>query len=165
MADQGINERGAHGDGGDAAGEGNERLTYNPHELHGIPPEQVEEVWPLVEQWIIDSADRTRGKYSADDIKSGLLSGHAQLWLWHSPTAIGVIVTTISVYPQNRCCIVSTGCGTNADEWWEASLERLEEFARFAGCTDMLIQCRPGWERRFRQAGYDKTHVEMEKRL
>lgn len=166
MADQGFDVGRSVGDCRDAHDdEGNERLTYNPRQLHGIPPHQVGEVWPLVEPWIIDSAERTRGKYSADDIRNGLITGHAQLWLWHSPTAIGVLITEITVYPQNRCCIISTGAGTNADEWWEASLARLEEFARFAGCTDMLIQCRPGWERRFRAAGYDKTHIEMEKRL
>lgn len=142
--------------------EGNKRLTYN---LHGIPPEQIEEVWPLVEPWLIDSAERTRGKYSVDDIKAGFFSGHAQLWLWLTPTAIGVLITEIAVYPQNRCCIITTGAGTNADEWWQAALSRIEEFARYAGCSDIVVQCRPGWEKRIKQAGYDKTHIYMEKRL
>jgi len=165
MGYHGIDERHTVGDSSDVAASGNERVEYNPHQLHGIPPEQVESVWHLVEPWLIDSAKSTRGKYTADDIKNGCLSGHAQLWLWHSPTAIGVLVTTIAVYPQNRCCVVKIGTGVGADEWWAPSLERLEEFARFAGCTDMEIICRPGWERRFKAKGYDRTHVYMEKRL
>lgn len=164
MGGRSLDERCAFHDGSDDF-ERDERLTYNPHELHGIPPEQVAEVWSLVEPWLIDSAERTRGKYSAADIRDGFLSGHAQLWLWHSPTAIGVLVTEISAYPQNRCCVISTGCGTSPDEWWEASLKRIEEFARYAGCSDMLIICRPGWEKRIRTCGYDKTHVYLEKRL
>lgn len=144
---------------------GHERVEYNPRQLYGIPPEQVESVWELVEPWIVDSADRTRGKYSADDIKSGVLSGHAQLWLWDSSTALGILITEIAVYPQNRCCVISTGAGTNPDEWWAKALETIETFARHAGCSDMLVICRPGWEKRIRSAGYDRTHIYMEKRL
>jgi hypothetical protein len=165
MGYHGIDERHAICGGGDIAASRDERVEYNPQQLHGIPPEQVDAVWPLVEPWLIGSAESTRGKYTADDIKSGLLSGHAQLWLWHSPTAIGVLVTTIAVYPQNRCCVVKIGTGENADEWWDSALERLEDFARFAGCTDMEIICRPGWANRFKSKGYDRTHVYMEKRL
>jgi hypothetical protein len=151
-------------DGGDSAGARN-AVGYNPYQLYGIPPEQVDTVWPKIEHLLVNSASRTRGKYAVADIKAGVLAGHAQLWVWDSPTALAVLVTEIAVYPQNRVCIISTGVGDDADEWWDRSLARLEDFARFAGCTDMLIQCRPGWERRIRTAGYSKTHIEMEKRL
>lgn len=162
MGYYGINERRPLSGGGNADPLD---VEYNPRQLYGIPPEQVEAVWPKVEQWLVGSAESTRGKYTADDIKDGLLSGHAQLWLYESPTAIGVLVTTIAVYPQNRCCVIKIGTGENAEEWWDIALSRLEEFGRHAGCSDMEILCRPGWMKRFKSRGYDYTHAIMEKKL
>lgn len=162
MGYYGVNERSPL-DGGSNADPND--VEYNPHQLYGIPPGQVEAVWPKVEPWLVGSAESTRGKYTADDIKDGLLSGHAQLWLYESPTAIGVLVTVIAVYPQNRCCVIKIGTGENAEEWWDIALSRLEEFGRHAGCSDMEILCRPGWMKRFKSRGYDYTHAIMEKKL
>jgi hypothetical protein len=151
-------------DSGGSAG-ARHAVEYNRQQLYGIPPEQVDAIWPKIEHLVVNSASRTRGKYAVADIMAAILAGHAQLWVWDSPTALAVLITEIAVYPQNRVCIISTGVGDNADEWWDRSLARIEDFARFAGCTDMLIQCRPGWVRRLLEAGYSKTHIEMEKRL
>ncbi|HJQ13039.1 MAG TPA: hypothetical protein VJ840_18550 [Gemmatimonadaceae bacterium] len=162
MGYHGVNVRSAVGGSGDAHPDS---VAYNPHQLYGIAPEQVDAVWPKVAKWLDGSAESTRGKYTADDIKDGILSGHAQLWLYDSPTAFGVLVTVIAEYPQNRCCVIKIGTGENAEEWWDLALTRLEDFGRHAGCDAMEILCRPGWVKRFKSRGYDYTHAIMEKRL
>ncbi|MDI3304650.1 MAG: hypothetical protein QJR04_25210 [Burkholderia multivorans] len=131
--------------------------------LYGIGQHEIEAVWPEVEPWIDGSAKRTRGKYTAEDIRTGLLNGDAQLWIWKTPTAFGVIVTQIEVYPQRKCLCVRVGTGTNAQEWAQPAAKRLEEFARYAGCKGVLMVTRPGWEKLLPE--YDRTHVYLEKEL
>lgn len=131
--------------------------------LYGIGQHEIEAVWPEVEPWLKGSVERTRGKYTIDDLKDGLLQGHAQLWIWKTETALGVIVTQIEEFPRNKCLVVRIGTGTNAKEWAEPAAERLEEFGRYAGCDAMIMVTRPGWEKLL--PSYDRTHVYLEKAL
>lgn len=133
--------------------------------LYGIQPAEINAVWEDVRALIEDACLTNRGKYDAEDIRAGLLSGDDQLWIWRTPTAFAVGVTRISNYPKQRICAIRIVTGSNAAEWQQETLETIERWARAQGCHAMELCARPGWERRLRDRGYDKTHVYLEKAL
>ncbi|NUY33299.1 hypothetical protein F0160_22705 [Paraburkholderia sp. JPY303] len=133
--------------------------------LYGIQRTEIDAVWGEVRPWIEASCRRNRGKYDAEDIKAGLLSGEDQLWIWKSPTAFAVGITRLANYPKQRVCTIRIVTGTNAAEWQRPAMEAIEEWARSNGCNAMELCARAGWSRRMRAQGYEETHRFIEKAL
>lgn len=133
--------------------------------LYGIQRHEVEVVWPEVRPWIEQACETARGKFDADDILAGLLSGDDQLWIWKTPTAFAVGITHLSNYPKQRVCNLRIVTGSNMDEWALSCVETIERWAIANGCSAMEFQARPGWERVLSRRGYDKTHVYLERLL
>ena len=133
--------------------------------LYGIQPAEINAVWEDVRALIEDACVTTRGKFDAQDIKAGLLTGEDQLWIWRTDTAFAVGITRLANYPKQRVCTLRIVTGNNVDEWYLPCLETIERWAKANGCHAMEFQARPGWERFIRPLGYDKTHVYLEKSL
>lgn len=133
--------------------------------LYGIERDEIGAVWDEVRPWIARACETSRGKFDADDIRSSLLDGTNQLWIWKTPTAFAVGITCLSNYPQQRVCNLRIVTGTNMAEWYEPCIETIERWAKANGCDAMEFQARPGWERLLARRGYDKTHVYLERLL
>jgi hypothetical protein len=133
--------------------------------LYGIQRTEVDSVWGEVRPWIEAACVRNRGKYDAEDVRAGLLSGEDQLWIWKTRTAFAVGVTRLPNYPKQRVCQLRIVTGTNAAEWQDETLATIERWAKANGCAAMELCARPGWARRIRKHGYDATHVYLEKAL
>lgn len=131
--------------------------------LQGIPAHLVDEVWDDVRPWISEACKTSRGKFDENDIRIGLLERDDQLWIWNTPTAFAVSVSRLSNYPKQRVCQLRIVTGRNRDEWYRASLETIEAWAKANGCHAMELCARPGWSRLLRD--YEMTHVYLEKQL
>ncbi|MEC4533082.1 hypothetical protein VSR91_26530, partial [Klebsiella pneumoniae] len=64
--------------------------------LYGIQIPHINEVWPEVRPWIEHACETTRGKFDAEDIRAGLLTGEDQLWIWKTATAFAVGITRLA---------------------------------------------------------------------
>lgn len=133
--------------------------------LYGIQAAEIDAVWEEVRPWIDAACKRNRGKYDANDIKAGLLTGEDQLWIWKTPTAFAVGITRLANYPKQRVCTIRIVTGTNAAEWQEQAMETIEQWAKASGCQAMELCARPGWARRMRGRGFETTHLYLEKAL
>lgn len=133
--------------------------------LYGIQPAEINAVWEDVRMLIEDACATTRGKFDAEDIRAGLLTGEDQLWIWRTPTAFAVGITRLANYPKQRVCTLRIVTGNNMDEWATPCIETIEQWAKANGCHAMEFQARPGWECFLRPRGYDKTHVYLERAL
>lgn len=137
--------------------------AVSPGQLRGVGTQDVPFAWQEVGPWVDRAATRSRGKYTGADILAALLDARAQLWVWSTPTAFGVLVTQIEQYPRNKCCWIRVATGSNAAEWAQAAVARIEQFAREVGCDAMELIARPGWEKFL--PSYARTHVYLEKAL
>lgn len=133
--------------------------------LYGIQRDEIEVVWPEVRPWIEDAAKTTRGKWDAEDIRAGLLTGEDQLWIWKTPTAFAVGITRLANYPKQRVCTFRIVTGTNMAEWAAPCVKTIEAWAKANGCHAMEFQARPGWRKFLTTIGYDKTHEYLERTL
>lgn len=133
--------------------------------LYGIQPAEINAVWEDVRALIEDACTTTRGKFDAEDIRAGLLTGEDQLWIWRTATAFAVGITRLANYPKQRVCTLRIVTGNNMEEWFEPCLETIERWAKANGCHAMEFQARPGWKRFLSGRGYDHTHSYLEKSL
>lgn len=133
--------------------------------LYGIQRDEIDAVWPEVRPWIERACATNRGKYDAEDIRTGLLAGEDQLWIWKTTTAFAVGITRLANYPRQRVCTLRIVTGTNAAEWQYEAIETIERWAKANGCHAMELQARPGWARRLRSRGFEMTHLYLEKPL
>lgn len=131
--------------------------------LYGIQLTELPDVWPMVSEELSAAASRSRGKFDGRDVLKGLLSQELQLWIWHSPTARGLLVTQIFNYPKNRVCGIRIATGNNAEEWCMPALDVIERWAKASGCNAMELIARPGWKKLIK--GYAMTHLYLEKAL
>jgi hypothetical protein len=133
--------------------------------LYGIQPAEINAVWAEVRPWIEAACKTNRGKYDAEDIRAGLLSGEDQLWIWKSPTAFAIGITRLENYPKQRVCTIRIVTGFNAAEWQQPAIDTIERWAKENGCSSMSLCARTGWAKRLKGRGYDQTHVFLEKPL
>lgn len=133
--------------------------------LYGIQRSEINAVWEEVRPWLEAACETSRGKFDAEDIRAGLLSGEDQLWIWKSPTAFAVGITRLSNYPKQRVCNLRIVTGENMAEWAQPCIETIEQWARANGCHAMEFCARGGWERFLTRRGYDRTHVFLERTL
>ena len=126
----------------------------------------VHEVWPTVQKWLTDNgAKLMRGNDSVEDVKQAIDTNNAQLWIWKTETALGIVVTQIVQYPRRKVCFIKFGTGYNAKEWAVPIITAIERFAEFSGCGAVEICARPGWIKLLESAGYGSRHILLTKEL
>lgn len=138
-----------------------------PAAMTGIPPEDLEAVWPHVAGLLADVCTRSRGKESLVELRAALGAGAKQLWSWWTPagTVQALAVTEIVPYPGVRICRVCVATGERREEWLLNGLTAIEAWALEQGCERIEPVCRLGWERELKALGYRAHHTIMSKEL
>ena len=135
--------------------------------LVGIPPENVDQVWPLIEDRIEEACLTSRGKEKAFDIRRSARYGEKQIWVvWDEPAkdVLAAVVTEIATYPRKKVCHIQICVGAERERW-QHHLQIIEAWAKENGCQGMSLVARPGWSRILKRYGYDTTHHLVEKDL
>ncbi len=88
-------------------------------------------------------------------------SGQLEFW----PGSKSVVITEILTYPKYSALNFFLGAGDIHEI--EEIVERVEIYARFAGCDRVFCTGRRGWERTFltKKAGYSAKLVVFEKKF
>jgi hypothetical protein len=122
-----------------------------------IPPNRINEFWPLVRDRI-RVAIETTGLSPFSETERQVLNGEQLLWLAWSDQIEAAATTHLS---DNVCTIVA--CSGHCRERWLPLLAKIENYARNEGCRCMRLFGRRGWERALKD--YRVEHIVMEKVL
>lgn len=129
-----------------------------------VEPGQLTTWAPRVRSQLGKMADRSGGRYLAQDILAALASGRMQLWLViHGPDLMCVTLTELQQYPRRRALRLIGLVGHQPRKWRHLLLS-IEAVAKDAmGCDLMEAFHEP----RFGVIlpGYETTHWFGEKRL
>lgn len=135
-------------------------------EVDALSPEQAREAWPDLEPMIAKALRRTEidKLFSPFDILFDIAQNKRHLWICHEGKTIhAAIVTQINVYPRGiKDLNVFLIGGSKMDLWFATAEQKLEAWARKAGCKLMSGGGRTGWVRR---AGYKIKGVVLIKEL
>ncbi len=132
-------------------------LTPFSVDLICVPPELINEFWPLAKDRI-RVAIETTGLSPFSDTERQVLCGEQLLWLAWSGEIEAAATTHLS---DNVCTIVA--CAGYYRERWLPLLGQIEAYARDEGCRAMRLFGRKGWERILKD--YHVEHIVMEKAL
>jgi hypothetical protein len=133
--------------------------------LVGIPSENVDQIWPLIEGRIEEACLTSRGKEKAFDIRRSAHHGEKQIWVvWdeEAKDVLAAVVTELVIYPRKKVCHIQI-CVGEERERWQHHTRIIEDWAREKGCRGMSLVARPGWSRVLRKFGYETTHHMVEK--
>jgi hypothetical protein len=135
--------------------------------LVGIPPEAIDQVWPLIAARIEEACLTSRGKETAFDVRREVRYGERQIWVvWdgEGKDVLAVVVTQLINHPRKRTCRILI-CVGEERERWQHHISIIENWAKENGCRGMELFARPGWSRVLKHYGYDTTHHLVEKDL
>lgn len=137
-------------------------MTVN---LIQLKPEHVASWGEKINSHVSNIAEHSRGKYNTEDFFSCAFLGKVQFWLGLEELNVKAFgVTQVNDFPSSRVCQFVGLTGEDRKEWisW---MQEIEKWAKFNGCTDMELVCRPGWERVMKDQNFKKTHVVLNKYL
>lgn len=109
--------------------------------------------------WIAAALEYSRGTHTVDDVVDGIKAGRLQLW----PSDAGCLVTEFVEYPRKRVLNVFLGAGDMAR--LKDMHDSVLAFAKANGCGAVTISGRPGWARVWKSAGFEPTHMTLEKEI
>jgi len=129
--------------------------------LRTVDKKNINLVWPDVNGFILKALKYSDGKYNLSDIKEGIESGRMQLFIAVDNFPIAAAVTEITDFPQKRVLSITLVGGERMEEWLHL-MNQLEAWAKDAGCEQIELFGRPGWEK---VLGWDKTYTALKKDL
>ena len=119
---------------------------------------------PAILPYLAESAKRSRGRVSVDDILRFLFSGEMQLWVvFDSDTqeAHGHFITEVKQYPQCKMLVIQYAAMTpnHMVEIEDLMQQYAKDYAVRAGCNGIEFIGRPGWKKHAEHYGYTAQSV------
>ena len=129
-----------------------------------VPPENTEEVWPVVEPMIKSALALLNGRYSSVDIFIAIKSGEQTLWVAfdEDKKVKGCCTVEIVQYPGMKCCNINVIAGEGVNDWLEDSFKLISKYAKEYGCERMEGMGRPGWIKPLKKLGWVSTAMKFD---
>ena len=133
-----------------------------------IPYGAIAGTIPAIMPYLVESANRSKGRSSVDDILRFLFSGEMQLWVVfdeETKEAHGHFITEVKNYPQCKMlviqyCAMETG---TLDQINDKMQEIAVQVAKNTGCAGIEFVGRPGWRKTASKYGYSVQSVMYQK--
>lgn len=120
-----------------------------------VPPEHVDNCWPLVKEYLAGAAEFTHGRYDVEDIYDSLVGYDHTLWIAYDEEGIkGAVVTNFAYYPRCKYLVMAFCGGVELDKWKDPMLKLLQHFAYDTECKGVEATARPGWAKIFKSDGH-----------
>ncbi len=129
-----------------------------------IPYGSIAGTIPAIMPYLVESAKRSRGRASVDDILRFLFSGEMQLWVVfddETKEAHGHFITEFKQYPQCKMLVIQYAAmmPNHMDAIEDLMQKYAEDFAVKAGCNGIEFVGRPGWKKHAEKYGYTAQSV------
>lgn len=120
-------------------------VEHAPLDLVAIPWDEVDEIWPLGEEFI--NAGCAAGEADPETLKLDCENGYAQFWLAWSDHCEAAAVTRIIETPNGLVCVYEAMGAKSLRRSNKEVAPKIEQWAKAQGCIAVRIYGRPGWSR------------------
>ena len=119
---------------------------------------------PAIMPYLVESAKRSRGRATVDDILRFLFTGQMQLWVVfdeETTQAHGHFVTEIKQYPQFKMLVIQYAAmlPNQMKQIEDLMQQYAENYAKQVGCQGIEFVGRPGWKKHAERYGYTAQSV------
>lgn len=133
-----------------------------------VPYGAIAKTVMVVMPYIEESAIRSRGRSSVDDILKFLFTGQMALWVVfdeETQEAHGHFITEIKQYPQFSMLVIQYAAmmPNHMVEIEDLMQEYAEKYAKNVGCLGIEFVGRPGWKKHATKYGYQSQSVMYQK--
>jgi hypothetical protein len=131
---------------------------------YGALARTVNAIMPYIEE----SAERSKGRSSVDDILKFLFTQQMVLWVVYdeeTSEAHGHFITEVKQYPQSSMLVIQYAAmlPNHMEQIEDLMQDYAEKYARNAGCTGIEFVGRPGWKKHATKYGYQTQSVTYQK--
>lgn len=120
---------------------------------------KLAQAWALAGPMVMSAVD-IGGDETEDDVLRQLATGAYQLWIIAgSEEILAGMVTEAVVRPLRSVLICRYMGGQDITGWWRPVLKEIKRFARWAGCSEIEFQGKPGSESLAHRAGFKVAHT------
>ena len=115
--------------------------------INKIPPNDVDKLWLSLEKLIYKAIHNRRftETETMESVKSDLINNNMQLWYCTDGSNDGIILTTISVFPKTKILEVNYAAGSDIENFYLESYEKMKQFGKENGCKQLRGFGRRGW--------------------
>lgn len=131
---------------------------------YGALAKTVVAIMPYIEE----SAVRSKGRSSTDDILKFLFTQQMVLWVVYDEEtneAHGHFITEVKQYPQFSMLVIQYAAmlPNHMEQIEDLMQDYAEKYARNAGCVGIEFVGRPGWKKHAGKYGYQSQSVTYQK--
>lgn len=120
-----------------------------------VPTEYAIALWPKIRQYIANATKYTYGRYEPEDVLTLITDHNHLLWAaFKGEDVYGVVVTSFINYPRATYLSCPFVTGKDFKEWKYPMFRMLQGWARENNCEGLESTARIGWERVFKDDGY-----------
>lgn len=129
---------------------------------------KIYEVVPSIIGFLKKSEPWTKDRATVDDLLGFLFSGKMQLWVVYNPVDMeihGYLITENKEYPRKKMLVIHYCAGNfgSLENSEQDVHEKIEQFAKYSGCSGIEFFGRPGWRNNAKKHGYSVQTVVYEK--
>lgn len=129
-----------------------------------IPYGNIGLVIPAILPYLVESAERSKGRSGVDDILRFLFTGEMQLWLVYdeeTKETYGQFITEIKQYPQRKMLVIQYAAmlPNHMHQIEDMMQGYAEHYAKANGCHGIEFVGRRGWKRHAEKYGYQSQSV------
>ncbi len=131
-----------------------------------VPTQYVYTIWSEVETILEMAIKNSFGRYETNDIYREVLAQKQTLWIVKDKSLdkiIGVVTTSITVYPRKKYLTGIFAAGERSIEWVDELMRILDIFGKENKCDGFEIIGRAGWEKRLKHLGMKKLFTTLQK--
>lgn len=129
-----------------------------------IPYGNIASTIPAIMPYLQESAERSRGRATVDDILRFLFTGEMQLWVVYDEEkseAHGHFITEVKQYPQMKLLVIQYAAmlPNHMRQIEDMMQAYAEDYAKHVGCKGIEFVGRPGWKKHAEKYGYTAKSV------
>jgi hypothetical protein len=133
-----------------------------------MPYGVLHKVIPALLPYLEESATRSRGRASVDDLIRFIMTGQMQLWVVYeegSNQVYGHFITEVKDYPQFKMLVIQYAAmePNHMEQVEDQMQEYAGKYARKMGCVGIEFVGRPGWKKHAEKYGYAVQSVSYQK--
>jgi len=126
----------------------------------GVQSHQMMALWPHVSEHFKSFQDRSTGELTAGELLTHVIDKKLQCWI----ATDGEEVKACALTEIHGKTVVFAFCaGKDREEWRDAMVNEIEQWAKSISARRVRIICRPGWTRELKTLGYKESHRVLEK--
>lgn len=125
-----------------------------------VPKEHLDSAWPAASLELAKATNISRGKFSVEDIYTGILNDMYVLWvILENATVVAAFTTRLIKYPNRQAMALDWVGGQRMSEWLPQGIRAIKAHAKANNCAAIEGYGRSAWGRWLAKYGFEPEYI------